>query len=157
MQEGRSRPPRSPKSFRRARAVTARGPSEIALSAIFLSAALAACSAEAPSGEASPEQSICVGYGFAPSTDAFNSCIAQFTQLVQGQRDSQGHCEAVSQQALRTTQFGTFSRGFAASVLEADADYRFCLTENAAPAVKLELPNGQTATCQQIENHIRCE
>jgi len=63
----------------------------------------------------------------------------------------------VGQQALRTTQFGTFSRGFAASVLEADADYRFCLSENAQPAVKLELPNGQTVTCQQVENHIRCE
>jgi hypothetical protein len=51
------------------------------LSAIFLSAALAACSAEAPSGEASPEQSVCAGYGFTPSTDAFSVCVAKLTQL----------------------------------------------------------------------------
>ena len=124
---------------------------------LLLSWILAACAPQVPSTETSPEQSICVGYGFTLNTDAFASCSARVSHLLLEYEENDRRCEGVRQQTLRTLPSGAFSRGLGTAVLDAEAAYRLCLSEHLPSPVKLELPSGQSVTCEQIENHIRCD
>jgi hypothetical protein len=125
-------------------------------------ASLLACTSltQGPSSrsEHSPESiSICTRYGFASGTESFDSCASEMGRNLQAYQDSEKRCEAVRQEALRTTPAGTFSSGFGTSMANAEAAYRMCLSEKTPLPINIELPNGKAVTCQRIENVIQCD
>ena len=122
---------------------------------------LSACTSQAPStaflSEPSSESySICSKYGFVPNTEALMSCLTKVSRLIREHEENERRCEGVRQQLLRPTPLGTFSSGFGTAVADANAAYRLCLNDHVPSPVQLELPSGQTVTCQQIDADLYC-
>ena len=101
--------------------------------------------------------SICTRYGLASGTESFDSCATELDRNLQAYQDNEKRCEAVRQEALRTTPAGTFSGGFGTSTANAEAAYRMCLSEKMPRPVEIELPSGKAVTCRRIENVIQCD
>lgn len=97
--------------------------------------------------------SLCSNYGFASGTQAFESCTAKLDRVIDDHEANERRCQM---RAQTMTPPSTFPSGFRGQLTNPDPDYRLCLSEHVPPPVQLELPSGQTVTCQQIESHVHC-
>ena len=131
-------------------------PVRIALT-MLATAALLSCTTPSQESAARPEHwpesdSICATYGFVSGTQPYVSCVAKLDRLFAEHHQNEQRCQVQRTQTHARSVFPYV----AAPVPDEEASYRTCLSSRPPSPVQLELPSGQTVTCQQIETHIHC-
>jgi len=129
----------------------ASGPKRKGLIAAAILAALAACSTPP---DAVHSRELCLRYGFAAGTVAFQSCVGKLDGLAQGSGDLRNQCEGVRQQVLATP---ARSGSFESTIIAANAAYQSCMSAQTSGMTQLPLPDGRAVTCRRVADQISCE
>jgi hypothetical protein len=119
--------------------------------AAAISLTLAGCST---SPAAVDSRGLCLRYGFAAETEAFQSCVGKLDRLAAQSGDLRKQCEGVRQQVLATP---ARSGSFESTVVAANAAYQSCMSAQTAGMTQLQLPDGRALTCRRVGDQISCE
>jgi hypothetical protein len=113
--------------------------------------ALSTCSAPPKTADS---HGLCLRYGFAAGTEAFQSCVDNLDRLATQSGDLRKQCEGARQQVLATP---ARSASFEGTIVAANAAYQSCMSAQTAGMTRLQLPDGRALTCRRVGDQISCE